>query len=114
MIEEIRVCSPSEVEAQIRYLERTPVAGIARMLEAGRCRLSKGVVRSLTSLGALKTEFGQLGTIPPPAMSGEQKFRVSEVLSALRQLPDSGGLLRRIEAFLQMNTEPLSDGRIRR
>src|SRR5205807_442764 len=93
----------SELEAQMAYLARTPVAGIARLLESGQCRLSKGVVRSLAVLGSLKTEFGQLGTIPPPPTSGEQKFRVAQVLPALRQLSDGGDLLRRIEAFLHMD-----------
>jgi tetratricopeptide (TPR) repeat protein len=65
MIERIQPCSPSELEAQIAYLASTPVAGIARLLESGKCKLSKGVVRSLAVLGSLKTEFGQLGTISP-------------------------------------------------
>jgi hypothetical protein len=103
MIEEIPPCSPSELGAQIAYLASTPVAGIAQLRESGQCRLRKGVVRSLAVLGSLKTECGRLGTIPPPPTSGEQKVRVAQVLPALRQLPDGGDLLSRIEGFLQMN-----------
>lgn len=103
MVEQIEPCSLSELKAQIAYLEKTPVACIAQLLETGQCQLSKGVVRSLAVLGSLKTEFGQLGTLTPPPASGEPKFRVAQVLPALRQLPDGGDLRNRIEMFLRMN-----------
>ena len=100
MIEDVTDCSAPEVEAQIAYLSGTPVRGIAGLLRAGRCRLRKGVVRSLGFLSSLKTEFGQLGPHEPPTDQGEQKFRVREVLPVLRENPECGGdLLRAIEAL---------------
>ena len=104
VIEDLRPCSPAELQAQIAYLRSTPVAGIGEALAHGQCKFSKGVVRSLALLGSLKTEFGQLGTMVPPITQGEQKFRISEVLPVLRQLPEGGGdLLARIKRFLKID-----------
>ncbi len=101
MIDNVTDCSPSEVQAQIAYLDGTPVHGIAHLLRTGRCRLRKGVIRSLAFLKSLKTEFGRLGPHEPPVEQGELKFRVEEVLPLLRSDPDScGELLTAVEAIV--------------
>jgi hypothetical protein len=101
VIDDVKDCSPAEVQAQIAYLDGTPVRGIAHLLRKGRCRLRKGVVRSLAFLKSLKTEFGKLGPHEPAVEQGEPKFRVAEVLPLLRGDPDSGGeLLTAVEAIL--------------
>lgn len=103
VIADVRSCSFEEFRRQIGYLEATPVRGIAELLRTGRCTLKRGIVRSLAQLGALKTEFGQIGVLLPPAMHGERKFRVREVAPVLRSNPevDEGGLLREIDAFIE-------------
>jgi hypothetical protein len=102
MIADIQCCSADELADQIRYLEATPVSGIAMRLQRGQCRLSKGVVRSIADLGALKTEFGQIGRLIPGADQGEKKFLVSEIVPLLlanRGVDDD--LLAKINVFLQ-------------
>src|SRR5436309_3088040 len=101
LIEDIQPCSSAELADQIGYLAATPVGGIAMRLQLGQCRLSKGVVRSHAELGALKTEFGQIGPLFPPTQQGERKFLVCEILPLLRANPGIGDDLKtKIEAFL--------------
>lgn len=87
VIENLRRCTQEELEAQIRYLEQTPVRGLAALLRAGTCDLSAGHVRSVASIGGLKTEFGELGPLRPPSREGARKFLVSEVWPALEATP---------------------------
>jgi len=102
MIADIKLCTASELADQIRYLSPTPVSDIAKLLQSGQCRLSQGVIRSLADLGALKTEFGAIGPLTPPAMQGEKKFRVREILSLLHANPGIDvDLHTKIDAFLQ-------------
>jgi hypothetical protein len=106
MIEDVEGCHEKELQAQIAYLESTPVRGIADLLRNGRCTLKKGIVRSLHCLGNLKTEFGQIGPLTPSATEGEGKFRVSEVVPTLRanRHVNDGDLLRAIEVFIEKDS----------
>lgn len=102
MIADLRDCTEQELQAQIKYLEETPVRGIAQLLRSGRCVLKRGSVPTLTQLGALKTEFGQIGPLVPAATHGEMKFRVAELVPLLRNNPGvDDGLLTKIEAFVE-------------
>lgn len=93
MIEEVRPCSVIEILRQATYLEATPVRDIAWKLRVGQVSLSRGIVRSLVDLGALKTEFGQIGPLPAPARTGASKFLVSEVLPLLTENPGADDVL---------------------
>ncbi len=106
MITDVENCSAEELQNQIAYLANTAVRGIAELLRNGQCTLKKGIVRSLSWLGNLKTEFGQIGPLIPSATEGEKKFRVSEIVPLLRANPvvDDGGLLKAIEAFIEKDT----------
>lgn len=102
MISDLRDCTEQELQAQINYLEGTPVRGIAELLRTGQCVLKRGSVPTFTHLGALKTEFGQIGPLVPNATDGETKFRVAELVPLLRN--NSGvddGLLQKIDAFVE-------------
>lgn len=101
MIQGVEQCSNEETNAQIEYLISTPVSGITEYLINGQLKLSKGNVESLEFLGSLKTEFGVIGSIVPKSMEGQKKFRVSELVPALKNHPtvDDGGLLKKIESI---------------
>jgi len=102
MITDLRDCTEQELQAQINYLEGTPVRGIVQLLRTGRCVLKRGSVPTLTELGALKTEFGQMGPLVPNATHGETKFRVAELVPLLRGNPGvDDGLLTKIDAFVE-------------
>jgi hypothetical protein len=101
MFEKRKTCSRDETAAQIRYLSATPVKGIAELLKAGHCRLCRGNVTSLATLGALKTEFGQIGSHVCSRSEGQEKFLVGEVLPLLREDPNADpAMLASIEAFI--------------
>jgi hypothetical protein len=76
------------------------VRGIGELLRRRVCTLSKGRVKTLRDLGALKTEFGQIGMLLPHVSTGERKFRISEVTPLLRTNPGlDDELLRKIDEF---------------
>ncbi len=106
MLENIIECEPEELESQLRYLDSTPVSGIAQLLRSGKCLLSKGIVTSLQALGDLKTEFSQIGPLIPSSITGQGKFIVSEIVQILRANPDvkDDGLLQSIEALIEKET----------
>jgi hypothetical protein len=102
MITDIENCSAQQLQSQINYLLETPVKGVAVNLLCGLCSLKKGNVRSLSWLGDLKTEFGQIGHLSPDAGKGQRKFRVREVVPLLRANPGvDARLLRAIEDFVK-------------
>lgn len=101
MIVSLKNCTANELEGQIRYLEGTPVRGIADLLRSGQCILRRGKVQALADLGALKTEFGQLGWVSARISDGQRKFRVAEVVPVLRLNPGADDkLLECIEYFI--------------
>jgi hypothetical protein len=101
VITDLHQCSDAQLREQINYLRSTPVAGIARLLDEGRCCLMAGTIRSLTMLGSLKTEFGQIGCLKAPHGPGERKFRVAEVLPLLEANPGiDAPMLRSIRFFM--------------
>lgn len=102
MIYDLEACVKEEVRNQIAYLALTPVASIAGLLRDGRCVLKKGVIRSLSYLAGIKTEFGEIGPLVPKAREGEKKFLVSEIVPMLRANPEveDNGLLAAIERFM--------------
>ena len=83
MITDLRLCSAGELRKQIDYLAATPVAGIAALLRGGQLALKAGTIRSLATMGSLKTEFGQIGSIVVANSDAQSKFRVAEVLPLL-------------------------------
>lgn len=102
MFSNLQDCDSVELTRQMNYLSATPVAGIVALLRDGRCLLKKGIVSTLSNLGTLKTEFGEIGSLVPPQRGGEHKFLVSEIvplLRANRHIPD-GDLLRKIESIM--------------
>ena len=101
MIKHIKKCSKVEIENQAKYLMDTPVSGIVQYLRNGQLKLSKGIVESLRSLGDIKTEFGEIGSIVPNATEGELKFTISELVPALKNNPsvNDGGLLNAMGAI---------------
>lgn len=102
MIMDTQLCSPTELEKQIAYLEATPVAGIANLLRGGQLCLKKGVLKSLDELGRLKTEFGTIGSRIAPRTYGERKFRVCEVLPMLQANPSlDKPMFRKVEQFME-------------
>jgi hypothetical protein len=103
MIEDLKKCSKIEENEQIAYIAETPVRGIAELLINRQFRLQKGIIRSLKYLGNMKTEFGVIGRLIPPATDGANKFRVSEVVPTLLSNPDENddGLLHAIESFIE-------------
>lgn len=104
VIKRLRNCSQQEVQQHIAYLVPTPVCTIAELLKSGQCRLSKGTIRSMADLGALKTEFGHMGPLAPPRTDGEQKFRISEVLPLLKANPGAGdALLPNIQGIMKLD-----------
>ena len=102
MITDLLNCTEQELQAQIAYLEGTPVSGIAQRLRTRQYILKKGSVLTLTQLGALKTEFGKIGPLVSNATDGEKKFCVAELLPILRNNPGvDDGLLTKIDAFVE-------------
>ena len=102
MITDLLDCTEQELQTQITYLEGTPVRGIAQLLRTRKCVLKKGSVPTLTQLGALKTEFGQIGPLVPNATDGQKKFCVAELVPVLRNNPGvDDGLLTKIDAFVE-------------
>ena len=106
MLNDREICKPEDVAAQVRYLEATPVRRIAELLKAGRCRLSRGNVTSLGALGALKTEFGQIGPYVCSEGDRQAKFSVGEVLPLLgRDTSADPTMLASIEALIVAHRE---------
>ena len=103
MIKNIKQCSESEINSQIKYLSNTPVSKIADFLRTGSLKLQKGIITSLSDLGQLKTEFGPIGNIKPKAIEGEIKFIVSELVPTLKNNPNviDNGLLVNIESIAE-------------
>jgi hypothetical protein len=100
------ICKPEEVAAQVRYLEATPVRGIAELLKTHRCRLDRANVTSVAALGALKTEFGQLGPYVCSETDRQDKFSVAEGLPLLRRDPDADpAMLASIERLIVAHRE---------
>lgn len=105
VIRSLQYCTEVETEGPIGYLEQTPVRGIADLLRTRQCILRKGKIQTLAHLGALKTEFGQIGWLYPSGADGETKFRVAEVAPALRANPGADDrLLRNIEYFIEKDS----------
>jgi hypothetical protein len=101
MIMDLENCSVQETQEQIRYLDGTPVRGIAELIRTRQCILKKGRVRTLAHLGTLKTEFGQIGWLTPNVSDGENKFRIAEIVPTLKSNPGADDdLLRNIEHFI--------------
>jgi len=105
VISDLEDCSETEIQQQIRYLHETPVREIGAPLQTRKWVLKRGSIRTLAALGALKTEFGQIGPLIPTASDGERKFRIAEIVPLLRS--NSGvddELLRTIEGLVDKDS----------
>lgn len=104
MIEIVRECTPEETARQVRYLELTPVRGISALLKTGQCKLSIGIERCIGDLGALRTEFSTLGLLQSRDLTGEDKFRLRDIVPLLRTNPgneDCDKMLAKVQQWIE-------------
>ena len=110
-------CTVNEVHEHIGYLRGTPVCGLAGGLSRQEYILKKAEIDSVSYLGSMRTEFGQLGPFTSAALFGADKFLVRQVLSTLRdiQSPDVGSAqtLEGIERFMAMNASGMLEAKLR-
>jgi len=104
IVHNLTECNQEEIRNQIEYLSATPVCGIAKLLYEQKCGLKKGFIRSIKTLGNVKTEFGRIGPLLPASRGGEIKFKVSELVPILRTNPNvnDNGLLNSIDKMIEL------------
>jgi len=78
-IENIRNCTQEEIINLVNYLQSTPVASIADLIQNGSLHVKIGIITSIEYLGTLKTEFGKIGIKKSHNLYNRNKFLVKEI-----------------------------------